>query len=81
MPAPWQPTKEKPKPDDLRAQILRICSYGMRHVTLSFADDAELLQACEFLERCSPWQYVAPVKKSQVHHAMAEVLTQVCLLV
>jgi hypothetical protein len=57
----------------LRAQLLRLCQ-GMRAVTLGFADDAQLVASTEFLRRAHPLNHTAPVKKSQAHHALCEML-------
>lgn len=37
----------------------------------------QLREATEFLERAHPLQYVAPVRKSQVQHALTEMLTSI----
>eukprot|EP00798_Chlamydomonas_sp_ICE-L_P017186 gene17186-23503_t len=71
------PKKEtKPNYDALRGQILRLCS-GMSSVTLTFEDDEQLRAATEFLKLSDPLLYTSPVRKSQIHHALADTLTQV----
>jgi hypothetical protein len=58
------------------AQILRLCS-GMQYVQLSFYTEHDLRHASAFLEGLFPFNYTASVKKSQVHHAIVEMLTKV----
>ncbi|KAG1675963.1 hypothetical protein FOA52_014207 [Chlamydomonas sp. UWO 241] len=70
------PKNGKPNFDLLRSQVVRLCSPGMRHVALRFDDDTQLKDSSALLMMCRPWQYTAPVKKSQIHHALAEMLTQ-----
>jgi hypothetical protein len=60
----------------LRAQLLRLCQ-GMRGVVLSFGDDAQLAASIDFLRRTHPLNHTAAVKKSQVHHALCEMLADV----
>ena len=68
----------KPNYDLLRGQILRLCG-GMQRVAMTFGDDERLRASLAFLQAAHPLQYVSPVKKSQVHHALAEMLNQVRL--
>jgi hypothetical protein len=60
----------------LRGQLLRLCQ-GMRGVVLQFDDDDQLAAATEFLRRAHPLNHTALVKKSQVHHALCEMLADV----
>lgn len=55
---------------------VRLCS-AMRHVSLSFHSNESLRDAVDFLRRAHPLSHTAPVKKSQVHHALADMITQV----
>ena len=49
----------------------------MRAVALSFDDDARLAASTEFLRRARPLAHVAPVKKSQVQHALCDMLAAI----
>ena len=35
------------------------------------------MDATALLTKCKPWDFVAPVKKSQVHHAIVDMITPV----
>ncbi|GAX77696.1 hypothetical protein CEUSTIGMA_g5139.t1 [Chlamydomonas eustigma] len=72
------PKKEsKPNFDNLRLQIQRLCSSGMSGLKLRFENDVCIQEATDMVNRCWPRNYVAPVKKSQTQHIIAEMLTQV----
>jgi hypothetical protein len=49
----------------------------MRGVVLSFGDDSQLAASIDFLRRVHPLNHTAAVKKSQVHHALCEMLADV----
>ncbi|KAK9829934.1 hypothetical protein WJX72_008722 [[Myrmecia] bisecta] len=59
-----------------RQEILQMCE-GMRHVRLQVSNDVEVLAACDFLLHAHPLKHVAPVRKSQVQHALCEMLTSI----
>ncbi|PNW70054.1 hypothetical protein CHLRE_17g703750v5 [Chlamydomonas reinhardtii] len=67
----------KPNYDVLRAQIVRLAS-GMRHVVLSFDTEESVREAVAFLRRAHPLAHTAPIKKSQIHHALCDMLA--CIL-
>ncbi|KAG2450803.1 hypothetical protein HYH02_004640 [Chlamydomonas schloesseri] len=67
----------KPNYDVLRAQIVRLAS-GMRHVVLSFDTEESVREAVSFLRRAHPLAHTAPIKKSQIHHALCDMLA--CIL-
>ncbi|KXZ50882.1 hypothetical protein GPECTOR_14g131 [Gonium pectorale] len=71
-------TGGKPNYDLLRSQIVRLAG-GMRHVVLSFSSPEAVREAVSFLRRAHPLQHTAPVKKSQIHHALCDMLS-CCLL-
>ncbi|CAL8468215.1 g7754 [Coccomyxa elongata] len=56
-----------------RQEILQMCE-GMHYIRLSTSTDAEVSAATEFLNRMHPLRHVAPVRKSQVQHAICELL-------
>eukprot|EP00775_Hariotina_reticulata_P013221 gene13221-13351_t len=60
----------------LRSQALKLCA-GMKNVILSFESDSQLEQCTRFLHRAHPLNYTAAVKKSQLHHALCEMLTDI----
>ncbi|GFR48579.1 hypothetical protein Agub_g10482, partial [Astrephomene gubernaculifera] len=72
------PSGGKPNYDALRAQIVRLAN-GMRHVVLSFDSEEAVREAVDFLRRAHPLAHTAPVKKSQIHHALADMLTNILL--
>jgi hypothetical protein len=49
----------------------------MHGITLGFGGDEALHAAASFLEAVQPFKFNAAVKKSQVHHALVEMLTKV----
>ncbi|GIL76066.1 hypothetical protein Vretifemale_5798, partial [Volvox reticuliferus] len=72
------PSGGKPNYDALRAQIIRLAS-GMRHVSLSFGSQEAVQEAVSFLVRVHPLNHTASIKKSQIHHALADMLTSILL--
>ncbi|EFJ49201.1 hypothetical protein VOLCADRAFT_117341 [Volvox carteri f. nagariensis] len=72
------PSGAKTNYDALRAQIVRLSS-GMRHVSLSFSSQEAVQEAVSFLVRVHPLNHTAPIKKSQIHHALADMLTSILL--
>eukprot|EP00878_Enallax_costatus_P012410 GHUV01012961.1.p1 GENE.GHUV01012961.1~~GHUV01012961.1.p1 ORF type:complete len:1005 (+),score=325.04 GHUV01012961.1:1774-4788(+) len=49
----------------------------MRNIVLSFDNDSQMEQSTKFLQRVHPLSYTAAVKKSQIHHALCEMLTDI----
>eukprot|EP00201_Polytomella_parva_P022062 CAMPEP_0175040278 /NCGR_PEP_ID=MMETSP0052_2-20121109/1162_1 /TAXON_ID=51329 ORGANISM="Polytomella parva, Strain SAG 63-3" /NCGR_SAMPLE_ID=MMETSP0052_2 /ASSEMBLY_ACC=CAM_ASM_000194 /LENGTH=460 /DNA_ID=CAMNT_0016302447 /DNA_START=21 /DNA_END=1400 /DNA_ORIENTATION=- len=64
----------KEDPNTARIQSIRLAG-GMRYVSLSFRDDAQLRAAASFLRRAHPLAHTAAARKSQLHHAICEMLT------
>ncbi|GMH33034.1 hypothetical protein BSKO_00868 [Bryopsis sp. KO-2023] len=60
----------------IRQEILSLCS-AMKHIHLSFDTDNDMAAAVNFLEHANPLKHVAPFKKSQVHHALANMLSTI----
>eukprot|EP00882_Tetradesmus_deserticola_P022278 GHRQ01024176.1.p1 GENE.GHRQ01024176.1~~GHRQ01024176.1.p1 ORF type:complete len:414 (+),score=204.30 GHRQ01024176.1:79-1320(+) len=59
-----------------RAQALKLCA-GMHGIVLGFDTDSQLEQSTRFLQIVHPLNYTAAVKKSQVHHALCLMLTDI----
>lgn len=57
-------------------QILRLC-HGMRYVSLTLDCDEGVQEAISWLRRAHPLSHTTPQRKSQVHHALAEMMAQV----
>jgi len=60
----------------LRVQLLKLAA-SMKRVSLRWGDDAALAQSLQFLQRAHPLRHTAPVKKSQVHDALCDMLAAV----
>ena len=60
----------------IHAQILRLCS-SMRHVHLTMDTDEGVREAVSWLRRAHPLSHTTTQRKSQVHHALAEMLSNV----
>lgn len=56
-----------------RQEILQMCE-GMKRITLPVSNNADLKASTDFLRQAHPLKHVAPVRKSQVQHALCEVL-------
>ncbi|EIE19264.1 hypothetical protein COCSUDRAFT_48883 [Coccomyxa subellipsoidea C-169] len=56
-----------------RQEILQMCE-GMHCIRLPTSTDTEVSAATDFLTRMHPLRHVAPVRKSQVQHAICELL-------
>ncbi|KAL0053523.1 hypothetical protein WJX82_006983 [Trebouxia sp. C0006] len=56
-----------------RQEILQMCE-GMKRITLPVSTNADLKASTDFLRQAHPLKHVAPVRKSQVQHALCEVL-------
>ncbi|KAK9839278.1 hypothetical protein WJX81_005497 [Elliptochloris bilobata] len=59
-----------------RQELLQLCE-GMRWLRLPVSTNAEVAAATDFLVRMHPLRHVAPVRKSQVQHALCEALAAV----
>jgi len=57
-------------------QILRLCS-GMRLVHLTMDTDEGVREAVSWLRRTHPLTHTTAQRKSQVHHALAEMISNV----
>lgn len=57
-----------------RQEIFQMCR-GMKRVRLPLGNANQIRQAVEVLEKLNPLKHVATVRKSQVQHALAEMLT------
>jgi len=49
----------------------------MKGIRLSFNNDTQLAASAAWLRACHPLSFTAPVKKSQMHHALCEMVTEV----
>lgn len=73
---PKKETGLKPDNSSLRAQLLKLCN-AMKRVTFQFGDDAQLRTSLAVLQRLHPLKHTAPVKKSQVHDALSDMLCRI----
>ncbi|WIA40102.1 hypothetical protein OEZ86_013510 [Tetradesmus obliquus] len=61
-----------------RQQLLKLCT-GMHGIVLSFDNDSQLEASLRFLQKAHPLNYTAAIKKSQVHHALCEMLAAILI--
>lgn len=57
-------------------QAIRLCQ-ALSGVRLSFHSDAAMRDSVAFLRRAHPLSYTSSIKKSQLHHALGEMVTAV----
>jgi len=57
-----------------RATLFRLCD-AMKALRLGFQSNEEVIMSTKFLEDIHPLKHVAREKKSQVHHALCDMLT------
>ncbi|MEW5311099.1 MAG: hypothetical protein WDW38_002842 [Sanguina aurantia] len=60
----------------MRKQMIRMAG-GMGSVSLAFCSDEQLTAATVFLQSSFPLHHIAKEKKSQLHHALCEMLTNI----